>query len=120
MAEAQINCDLGEARFKCEYCGCEIKYTISVELIFRHLAVQCPRVPEERAWRIAGQLARIEQVMCDFERATLAHLFKHPGDCGKTLRVVLGPSVGKDLALRLISTTKENASWLEWTKFKEK
>lgn len=116
-----VNCDTWEATFTCGYCGREIKYTISVTEVFRHLAIGCPRVPEERAWRTAGQLTCIERDMCDFKRATLAHLLKHPGDCGKTVKVVLGPSVGrKDIGWQLIVTTKENASWLEWTKVKEK
>ncbi len=119
MANPQVNCDTREATFACGYCGREVKYTISVVEVFKHLAIGCPRVPEERAWRIAGQLTRIEQVMCDFERATLAHLLKHPEDCGKTVDVVLGPSVGKDVGRRLV-TTKGNASWLEWAKVKEK
>jgi hypothetical protein len=119
MAEARINCDLSEARFRCEYCGCEVKYTISVESIFRHLAVQCPRVPEERAWRIAGRLSAIERDG-DAQQAALAHLFKHPQDFGRTIYVVLGPSIGKPLSVTTVASTKENALWLEWTKVKEK
>jgi hypothetical protein len=119
MAEARFNCDMSEARFKCEYCGCEVKYTISVEPIFRHLAVQCPRVPEERAWRIAGRLSAIERDG-DAQQAALAHLFKHPQDFGRTIYVVLGPSIGKPLSVTTVASTKENALWLEWTKVKEK
>lgn len=120
MAEARINCDMSEARFRCEYCGCEVKYTISVEPIFLHLAVQCPRVPEERAWRIAQRLALITNRDDDDQRAALAHMFKHPEDFGKTVRVVLGPSVGKPLSVATVTSRKEDASWLEWTKVKEK
>ena len=98
MAEARFNCDLSEALFRCEYCGCEVKYTISVESIFRHLAVQCPRVPEERAWGIAQRLALITNKDDDDQRDALAHMFKHPedelaqlGDTATGLRLVMHP-----------------------------
>ncbi len=86
----KIPLDISSFTWRCKFCDLPIEFTDDPEMIYRHVAIHCLRVPEDHAL----ESMKHWQSVCAQSReskAVLAHAIKHPDE---PMDVLLIPPVG--------------------------